>query len=257
MDYEKIFRTFFDQAGDIAGAIALKYFRQVIPVDDKQDKSPVTQADREIEQALRDLIRKTFPSHGIIGEEFGKEDERAEFVWVIDPIDGTKSFAMGRPLFGTILGLMHNGQPVAGMIDQAYTKERWFGITDTAAWHNGIPVKVAPPRTLANARLYTGSIAMFDDANFDNYLKLCRATKWAQYSCDCYAYGLLAMGWADLIVEQQLGLHDVIGVAPIISGAGGFISDWDGNAITNTFNGKAIVSTSPTLTKEALALLKS
>jgi inositol-phosphate phosphatase/L-galactose 1-phosphate phosphatase/histidinol-phosphatase len=114
MDYEKTFAAFFNQAADAAGAVTLKYFRQVIPVDDKQDKSPVTQADREIEQVLRDLIRKNFPTHGIIGEEFGRENEQAEFVWVIDPIDGTKSFATGRPLFGTILGqgtlVWHYGQ---------------------------------------------------------------------------------------------------------------------------------------------------
>ena len=131
-DYEKEFAAFFNQAADVARAIALKYFRHVIAVDDKQDKSPVTQADREIERILRELIRKTFPTHGIVGEEFGQDNEQAEFVWVIDPIDGTKSFATGRPLFGTILGLMHNGKPVAGLIEQAFTKERWFGITDRA-----------------------------------------------------------------------------------------------------------------------------
>lgn len=255
IDYQKEFGTFFNQAADVAGVLALKYFRQVIPVDDKQDKSPVTQADREIEQALRELIRKTFPAHGIVGEEFGKENDQAEFVWVIDPIDGTKSFATGRPLFGTILGLMHNGKPAAGLIEQAFTKERWFGITDKSAWHNGNLIKVAPARTLENARLYTGSIAMFDDANFDNYLKLCRSAKWTQYSCDCYAYGLLAMGWCDLIVEQQLGLYDIAGVAPIITGAGGYISDWNGKAIDHTFNGKAVAASSEALARQALDLL--
>ena len=103
--------------------MALKYFRKVIPVDDKQDKSPVTQADREIEQVLRALIKKKFPAHGIFGEEFGNENIDAEFVWCLDPIDGTKSFITGRPMFGTIIGLLHEGKPVVGVVDQAYTRE--------------------------------------------------------------------------------------------------------------------------------------
>ncbi|MFY9289071.1 MAG: inositol monophosphatase family protein, partial [Alphaproteobacteria bacterium] len=121
-DYEALFAGFFDSAGDLARDIALKYFRKEIPVDDKADKSPVTQADREIEQRLRELIGKKFPNHGVIGEEYGTQNAGAEFVWVIDPIDGTKSFATGRPLFGTILGLIHGNAMAVGMIEQAYTK---------------------------------------------------------------------------------------------------------------------------------------
>jgi len=255
MNYEKDFAGFFNQLADAARLVALKYFRQVIPVDDKQDKSPVTQADREIEQVLRAMIRKTFPEHGIIGEEFGKDNEGAEFVWVIDPIDGTKSFATGRPLFGTIIGLMHNGLPKVGMVDQAYTKERWFGIDGVMATHNGEVIKVAAERTLPKARLYTGSLAMFDDSNLNNYLKLCRAAKWTQYSCDCYAYGLLAMGWADLVVEQQLGLHDIAGVAPIVTGAGGIVCDWQGKPIDMNFKGKAVAASSRDLAEEACKCL--
>ncbi|MGE3624146.1 MAG: inositol monophosphatase family protein, partial [Bdellovibrionales bacterium] len=126
-DYEKQFAAFFDQMADAARDVALAYFRKNLVVDEKDDRTPVTEADRGIEQKLRDVIRKTFPSHGIIGEEFGTENPEAEFVWVIDPIDGTKAFATGRPTFGTIIGLSHNGRPVAGLIDQAYTRERWFG----------------------------------------------------------------------------------------------------------------------------------
>ncbi len=255
MDYEKEFAAFFDEAADLARKIALDYFRKVIPVDDKQDKSPVTQADREIEQKLRELIGKRFPDHGIIGEEYGKQNENADFVWVIDPIDGTKSFATGRPLFGTIIGLMHAGKPVVGLVEQAYTKERWFGVAGQFARHNGAPVKVAPPRKLENARLYTGSIAMFDGENFENYLKLCRAAKWTQYSCDCYAYGLLAMGWADLVVEQRLGLHDAAGVVPIITGAGGFIGDWNMNPVDINFTGELIAASSRELAMQALDII--
>lgn len=254
-DYEKLFGAFFDEAANLAGGIALKYFRQLIPVDDKQDKSPVTQADREIEQAVRALIEKTFPTHGIIGEEYGRQNPDAEFVWVIDPIDGTKSFATGRPLFGTVLGLMHNGKPEVGLIEQPYTKERWFGVSDRFARHNGKDVRVAAPRPLENARLYVGSINMFEGPNFEKYLTLCRAGKWTQTSCDCYAYGLLAMGWADVVVEQCLGLYDVAGAVPIITGAGGFISDWQGKPIGMNFSGEAVAATSRELALEALKIM--
>ena len=254
IDYEKFFGPFFNEAADLAGV--LRYFRQNIPVDDKQDKSPVTQADREIEQKLRELISRTFPGHGVIGEEYGRDRADADFVWIIDPIDGTKSFATGRPLFGTIIGLMHHGKPVVGLIEQAYTKERWFGVTNKAAYHNGKPIQVAPPRTLENARLYTGSISMFDDDNFPNFVAMCRAAKWTQYSSDCYGYGLLAMGWADVVVEQCLGLHDVAGVAPIITGAGGFISDWNGGEIDIHFNGKAVAASCRELAFSTLAVVQ-
>jgi len=255
MDYEKTFAAFFNEAADLAHKIALDYFRKVIPVDDKQDKSPVTQADREIEQKLRDLIGKRFPDHGIIGEEYGKQNADADFIWVIDPIDGTKSFATGRPLFGTIIGLMHAGKPVVGLVEQAYTKERWFGVTDQFARHNGKPVKVGPPRKIENARLYTGSISMFDGENFENYLRLCRAAKWTQYSCDCYAYGLLAMGWADVIVEQCLGLYDAAGVVPIVTGAGGFIGDWNAKSVDMNFGGKLVAASSRELALQALEIM--
>lgn len=256
-DYDKLFTTFIHQAADAAGEVALKYFRKVIPVDDKQDKSPVTQADREIEQALRVLINKAFPKHGIIGEEFGKENTDAEFVWCLDPIDGTKSFITGRPMFGTIIGLLHNQKPVMGAIDQAFTRERWFGIADTLATHNGKPIRVAPPRKLAAARLYTGSINMFEGENFDGYLRLCRAAKLTQYSCDAYAYGLLGMGWADVIVEQCLKLYDVAGAMPIITGAGGYFATWNDQPIDIHFEGEAVAASTKELAMEALKVLQT
>lgn len=255
-DYEKLFGGFINQASDAARDVALRYFRKVIPVDDKQDKSPVTEADKSIEKTVRAMINEQFPSHGIIGEEFGRENENAEFVWCLDPIDGTKSFITGRPMFGTILGLLHGGKPVMGVIDQAFTGERWFGVTDTIATHNGTPVRVAPARTLNAARLYTGSINMFEGDNFDGYLRLCRAAKLTQYSCDAYAYGLLSMGWCDVIVEQCLKLYDVAGAMPIITGAGGYFADWNGNAIDINFGSEAVAASSKALAMESVACLR-
>ena len=253
-DYQKQFEPFFHQLADAARGITLNYFRKSIPIDEKDDRSPVTTADQEIETRLRDMIAKEFPAHGIIGEEFGKSHEDAEFVWVIDPIDGTRAFMTGKPLFGTIIGLMHNGKPAVGLIDQGFTNERWFGVMNKMATHNGAPIHVAPPRKLEAARMYTGSPNMFEGKNFDGWVRLCRAAKWPQYGADCYAYGLVAMGWADVCVEQCLKIHDVAGIAPIITGAGGFMSDWRGQPITMAFEGYAVAASCKELAMEASAL---
>lgn len=255
LDYEKEFAGFFDELADAARVIARRYFRKSFSIDDKDDKSPVTQADREIEQKLRVLIKQKFPAHGIIGEEFGSENDTAEFVWVIDPIDGTKAFATGCPTFGTIIGLAHNSKPVVGLIEQAFTKERWFGITNQFCRHNGKPAKVAPPRSLSAARLFSTSPDMFSGEYEENYKALRRAVKWARFGADCYAYGLAALGWADLVVERDLKVYDIFGAVPIIAGAGGIVSDWQGREITLDFNGASVAASSKELAQEALKII--
>jgi len=254
LDYEKEFGSFFNELADAARPIALKYFRKNLIVDDKEDKTPVTQADREIEQKLRELIKKKFPAHGVIGEEYGEDKANAEFVWVIDPIDGTKAFATGRPTFGTIIGLAHKGRPVAGLVDQAYTKERWFGVADLFCRFNGVPAKVASVRPLSAARFYTTTFDMFEgyEGNFETLRK---KVKWAQFSCDCYAYGLVALGWADLVLERQMKVPDLMGLVPIITGAGGFAGDWQGKEITLENDGTIIAASSRKLADEALAVI--
>jgi inositol-phosphate phosphatase/L-galactose 1-phosphate phosphatase/histidinol-phosphatase len=254
-DYLKLYEGFFNDAIKAADEIALRYFRKNITVDIKKDHSPVTQADREIEQRLRGMITKTFPGHGIIGEEFGRENDRAEFVWAIDPIDGTKAFITGKPLFGTIIGLLHNGKPVMGAVSQPFTKEYWLGVMDTYATHNGQPIKVAAPRTLDAARLFTGSPIMFAGPTFEPWLKLCNMVKVPQYSCDCYAYGLVAMGCADIAIEQHLKIYDVAGIVPIVTGAGGFASDWKNCPVGMNFDGHVVMSSTKELAMQALGIM--
>lgn len=255
MDYQTSFAGFFSELADAAGIIALKYFRGALPIDEKQDRSPVTQADREIEEILRQKINSAFPDHGIIGEEFGAEKIDAEFVWVIDPIDGTRAFMTGKPLFGTIIGLLHNNKPVVGLIEQAFIKERWFGIADQMATYNDKAIKVAPPRKLDAARMFTGAPAMFEGPNFEKYLTLGRIARWPQYGCDCYAYGLMAMGWADIVVEQKLQIYDVAGIIPIITGAGGFVSDFSGKSINGAgYDGTMVAASCKELAFEAIKI---
>lgn len=256
MDFQNTFEPFFHELADAARPIALNYFRGDLPVDVKSDRSPVTQADREIEQMMRQRIAQRFPEHGVIGEEYGKDRPEADFVWVIDPIDGTRAFMVGKPLFGTIIGLLHEGRPVVGLVDQAFTKERWFGVADRFASHNGKPIKVAAPRKLADARMFGGAPETFDGPGVEKYRTLCRTARWLQYGCDCYAYGLVAMGWADMVIEQGLGLHDVAGIAPFLTGAGGFIGDWSGKPIDISFRGGGIAASCKELAMEALEIVR-
>jgi len=205
---------------------------------------------------LRCMIAKSFPGHGIVGEEFGNERMDAEFGWVLDPIDGTRAFMTGKPLFGTIIGLMHKGKPVLGCVDQPYTKERWFGIDQKLATHNGKPIKVSPPRKLGASRLYITLPNNIRGENVENLFDLCRAVKWPQFNCDCYAYGLLAMGCCDLVVEDRLKIHDVAGIIPIITGAGGFAGNWDLKPIGFDFTGEMVAASTKDLATEAIAILK-
>lgn len=248
---------FLHELADAAGVIALRYFRAALPVDEKDDRSPVTEADRQIELRLREMIMSRYPQHGIIGEEFGPYQPQAEFVWVIDPIDGTRSFITGRPLFGTIIGLLHQGQPLLGLVDQAYTKERWLGRQGQWATFNGAPIHVASPRRLEQARLYTGSVGMFDDGRIEQFLLLSRRAKVVQYYCDCYAYALLSMGWVDAVVEQRLKLYDVAGLVPIITGAGGLVCDWQGQSVfAPDWSGQVIAASAQPLVEEVSDLLQ-
>lgn len=255
MNYEKEFVPFFHVLADVAREITLRYFRRAYVIHEKDDKTPVTEADREIETSLRDRIQKQFPHHGIVGEEFGKENIQAEWVWVIDPIDGTKSFATGRPLFGTVIGLVHNNRPVVGLIDQGFTDERWVGITDQFCLHNNQRVRVAQDRPLERVRFLTAGPEMYQDGHRENFEALRQLTQWTLYGGDCYSYGQLASGFVDLVLERYLCLHDYIGLVPLVTGAGGHISDWEGKAITLSSGDTIIAASSSRLAKEVLSIL--
>lgn len=252
--YQSLLQT-AEKMANIAGEIALKYFRSQCEIRDKDDNTPVTIADREIEEKIRIYLEKHHPDHGIVGEEFGKDRTNAEFVWVIDPIDGTKAFATGKPLFGTIIGLAHEGKPVLGIIDQAFTRERWIGIKDGGTSYNGKPVSVALQRNYDQVRFYTAAPEMFHGEMFEAFEKLKDTFKWTLYGCDCYAYGLLSMGQIDLVIERNLGLHDIVGLIPIIGGAGGYVCDWSGRDITLQSGGNIIAASNKELANYVLEYL--
>ncbi len=222
------FVTLAERLADASGEIVRRHFRTGFSVDDKPDLSPVTIADREAEAAMRLFIRDAFPEHGIVGEEYGAERADAEYVWILDPIDGTKSFVTGRPLFGTLIGLMRRNVPVLGIIDHPALGERWIGATGQPTRFNGRNTKVRPCPTLDRAALFASSPHMFEGAAADAFERVRQRSKQVLYGSDCYHYALVASGFADLVIEAKMGLHDYLAVVPVIEGAGGKITDWRG-----------------------------
>lgn len=218
---------------DAVRPVIRRHFRTRIAVDAKDDASPVTIADRQAEQVMRDLITATFPAHGIRGEEFGHWQPGAEWVWVLDPIDGTKSFVSGSLAFGTQIALLHRGRPVLGLIDQPITGERWLGLSGQPTLFNGAPVQSSPTRNLGEAVVYTSAPDHFAPAERARYDGLVRKARFSRASHDCYAAGLLALGTVDLLLEGNVHDYDILPQLPIIEGAGGIVTDWEGHALTD------------------------
>jgi histidinol-phosphatase len=241
---------------DAARAIIRGYFRRKIAVDDKSDLTPVTIADREAEAAMRALIEARFPAHGIIGEEHGRSRADADYVWVLDPIDGTKSFISGIPLFGTLIALTWRGRPVLGVIDQPILAERWLGAAGRPTTLNGAPVRTRTCPALDAATLFsTAPESMFQGADAAGFARLESAVKLARTGADCYAYAQLATGFIDLVVESQLKPYDYCALVPVIEGAGGVITDWQGRALDLASDGRVVAAGDPALAATARTVL--
>lgn len=222
----------FHQLADASGAVIRRHFRQPFDIERKGDDSPVTIADRSAEQAIRAILEKRRAGDGIIGEEYGPDRPDAEFVWVIDPIDGTRSFVIGRPVFGTLISLLVNGRPTLGLIDQPILGERWIGGVDRPTRFNGRPVRVRDCATLEQAHLATTSPHQFTPADREIVFGLGETAASMVYGDDCYNYAGLASGWIDAVVEDMLKLHDFAALVPVIQGAGGIMTDWSGKELT-------------------------
>ncbi len=231
-----------ERLADAARPIALTYFRGDLDIEAKADMTPVTVADREAEAAMRALIEDAFPDHGIFGEEFGTVRPDAEHLWVLDPIDGTKSFVTGKPLFGTLIALLHRGRPVVGVIDAPALGERWVGAAGRATTFNGRPVRARPCTDLARAWLYATSPHMFEPDDVAAFERLRRRAHQAVYGADCYAYGLLAAGFVDLVAEAGMQPYDYCALVPVVEGAGGVITDWRGGPLTIGSDGRVLAA---------------
>lgn len=217
---------------DAAGGIARHYFRTAVPVETKHDQSPVSLADREIEKALRARIAETFPDHGILGEEMGSADIERDYVWVIDPIDGTRAFLAGRPLFTTLIALCFQGTPILGIIDQPIIGERYVGAAGQATTRNKAPISVRSCERLTHASLATTSPAYFAADERGRFEALRDACGDVIYGGDAYNYAQLASGFIDIVAESGLKPYDVMALRPIIEGAGGIVTTWNGAPLT-------------------------
>jgi myo-inositol-1(or 4)-monophosphatase len=250
------FAAFVERLAQVSGEVILPFFRSAIRAEDKSQGGvfdPVTEADRGAEAAMRRLIGQTFPAHGVIGEEYGSDRPEAEYVWVLDPIDGTKSFVSGLPTWGTLIGLMNRGQPVYGMMAQPFTRERFYGDGKRASSRTLAPTHGDAPPTewatrslhtracasLAEATLMTTSPMLIQEADRAAYARVESKVRLTRYGGDCYAYCALAAGFVDLVIETNLKPHDVVALAPIIEGAGGVVTTWDGE---NAANGGRIIA---------------
>jgi inositol-phosphate phosphatase / L-galactose 1-phosphate phosphatase / histidinol-phosphatase len=243
------------ELADAAGAAIRPAFRTPLAVDDKPDLTPVTAADRAAEAAMRRLIEARHPDHGIIGEEFGRLREAAEFVWVLDPIDGTKSFISGVPLFGTLIALTRRGRPLLGIIDQPISHERWVGAARRQTTLNGAPIRCRACAGLAAATLFATTPDMFKGADAAAFGRVASAAKLVRFGADCYAYGLVAAGFVDLVVEASLKPYDFCAMVAIVEGAGGIASDWQGRPLDLASDGRVAIAGDRRTHAAALSLL--
>lgn len=240
---------------DAAGAAIRPYFRAEYGLETKDDASPVTLADKAAEAAMRRLIVAERPMDGIIGEE---EEERAGSngrTWVLDPIDGTRSFIVGRPIFGTLIALLEDGWPVLGIIDQPIIGERWLGVTGRPTLFNGKPAESRRCRELSQALLATTSPALFTDDQLHAFEHVDSAVLSTVLGGDCYNYGLVASGHLDLVIEAGLKLHDFAALVPVVEGAGGRMCDWQGDPLHAGSNGEVIAAGDPARIEELVEAL--
>lgn len=255
------FAAFVDKLGDAAGEKILPFFRTALGVEDKGGLGrfdPVTAADRAAEAAIRTLITKNFPEHGIVGEELGNERADAEYVWVIDPIDGTRAFIIGYPIWGTLIGLTRFGEAVFGMMYQPFTRERFTGDRQGAKYRGPAgerELRVRACADVSEAVLLTTSPHMFNDNERERFYRVEKKVRLPRFGGDCYAYCMLAAGHADLVIEAGLKPFDVTALIPIVTGAGGIITTWDGKPAEG--GGRIIAAGDKRVHEQAMEILNA
>lgn len=238
-----------------ACSIPRKYFRAEIDVDHKLDKSPVTIADQETEKFIRDALKQNFPDHAIFGEEFGRQQNGSDYEWIIDPIDGTRSFVAGMPLYGMLLALLKNQQPQLGVIRMPELDEVYFGDCQTATL-NQLPIHCSRVETIDKAIIYLNEGEKINAHDPALFKRLSACGRVMRLGYDCYPHALLAAGNVDLVIDFDLKPYDYFSLIPVVEGAGGIITDWQGRGLNMESNGQVVSAATTELHKQALALLK-
>jgi histidinol phosphatase-like enzyme (inositol monophosphatase family) len=240
---------------EAAASIPKRYFRANVAVEDKADESPVTIADRETERVIRAAIEKRFPEHAIFGEEFGKGGKESEYTWIIDPIDGTRSFICGVPLFGMLLGVLRGGVPIAGVIRMPALGEVFGGASGVGATMDGKPIRCRPTTTLDEARIFINEANRILGAEPEKLKRLMSLGHTRRAFNDCYAFALLAMGQIDVVVDYDLQPYDYLPVVPVVEAAGGVITDWQGRKLGLSSDGAGVGAVAAAATPELHAQL--
>ena len=255
------FSSFVDQLASVSGETILPFFRTALAIENKQTGGgfdPVTAADRAAEDAMRALIAKNFPDHGILGEEYGAERTDAEYVWVLDPIDGTKSFITGMVAWGTLIGLMRFGEPVFGMMNQPFTREKFSGDGGAARYRGPAgnrDLHVRACASLDDAILSTTSPLLMNLPDRAAFGRLETKVKLSRYGGDCYAYCMLAAGLIDLVIETEIKPYDIVAVIPIVTGAGGIVTTWENGPAQA--GGRIVVAGDERVHRAALEMLNA
>lgn len=240
---------------DAARPITLRYFRTPVEAEVKDDASPVSVADRDAEARMREMIEAAYPDHGIYGEEYGTVRLDSDFVWVLDPIDGTKSFLVGKPLFGTLIGLLYKGRAVLGIIDMPALDERWIGAKGHATTFNGQAVSTRACGELSSAWMVVTSPDMFLGADEPAFKRLKSEVQFVRWGTDCMGYGLLSNGYADIVCEAKMSPYDYVALVAVVEGAGGVITDWHGNPLGLENDGTVVALGDKRLHGPAMAAL--
>ena len=246
---------FAEELANQSGAMLRAAIQTAPAVELKSDRSYVTATDKAIETRLREMIDSRYPDHGILGEEHGARDLDAEFVWVLDPIDGTAPFIAGIPVYGTLIGLARNGRPWVGVIDHPASADRWVGVSGDRASHNGRPVRTRACACLAAALMTNSNPDFFSSGDRARFDRLRAQVTYTQYGGSCFAYGVMASGRTDLAADGGLDPFDIFAPAAVIEGAGGIVTDWSGTAIDLSWTGLVLAAGDHRIHNEALTCL--
>ncbi len=251
----KAYMKFAENLANKSGKVINKHFRNLDGFMSKSDFSPVTRADTEAEALIRELIRKEYPAHGIVGEEFGEENKKSEFKWVIDPIDGTKSFLTGRPLFTTLISLVHKEQILVGLIDQPITKDRWVAGKGIKTTFNNKKVRTREITNIKDAIIATTDPNLLSKKILSKFNKLVDMSKYVIYGGDAYNYALLASGYIDIIIETGLKKHDFCALVNIVQEAGGIITNLSGEVLDYKSSGDLVVCANLSIHKQVMKII--
>lgn len=237
-----------------ASKTAMSYFRQLLEVETKGDESPVTVADKNVEAEIRKALQAAYPDYGILGEEFGAEKMDSDTYWVVDPIDGTRSFISGMPLFGMLLGLVENGKPVLGLVGMPALGEVFVGSAGQATL-NGKPIQASDQTDLNAATLFINEAEKLAANHADIFARLCVTGKTRRMSYDCYPHAMLAAGHIDCVVDYDLQPYDYLPVVALVEAAGGLMTDWQGYALDLNSDGRVLSAATPELLEQLVALV--